>query len=117
VPAELMAYLKAQRATLAPELRERWVAQGARETGTWTEIFGDGPATSELFMAWAFGRYVEVIAAAGRAEYALPLYVNAALIRPGYQPGQYPSAGPLPHLIDVWRAAAPTIDFISPDIY
>ena len=68
-------------------------------------------------MAWFFGRYVEKVAAAGRAEYALPLYVNAALIRPGYQPGQYPSAGPLPHLIDVWRAAAPTVDFISPDIY
>jgi hypothetical protein len=42
--------------------------------------------------------------------------VNAALIRPGHQPGQYPSAGPLPHLIDVWRAAAPSLDFLSPDI-
>jgi hypothetical protein len=45
------------------------------------------------------------------------MFVNAALIRPGYQPGQYPSAGPLPHLIDVWRAAAPAIDFLAPDIY
>jgi hypothetical protein len=32
-------------------------------------------------------------------------------------PGQYPSAGPLPHLIDIWRAAAPSLDFLSPDIY
>jgi hypothetical protein len=45
------------------------------------------------------------------------MYANAALIRPGYQPGQYPSAGPLPHLIDVWRAAAPALDFLAPDIY
>jgi hypothetical protein len=45
------------------------------------------------------------------------MYVNAALIRPGYKPGQYPSAGPLPHLFDVWRAGAPEIDFFSPDIY
>jgi beta-galactosidase GanA len=45
------------------------------------------------------------------------MFVNAALIRPGYQPGQYPSAGPLPHLMDVWRAGAPKIDFLSPDIY
>lgn len=117
VPAELMNYLTAHREALAPELRTRWAAAGARPSGTWTEVFGEGPATSELFMAWAFGRYVDVVAKAGRAEYALPLYVNAALIRPGYQPGQYPSAGPLPHLIDVWRAAAPTIDFLSPDIY
>ncbi len=117
VPPELMNYLTAHRDTLAPELRDRWAGHGARTSGTWTEVFGEGPATSELFMAWAFGRYVEKVAAAGRAEYALPLYANAALIRPGYQPGQYPSAGPLPHLIDVWRAAAPTLDFISPDIY
>jgi beta-galactosidase GanA len=45
------------------------------------------------------------------------MYVNAALVRPGYQPGQYPSAGPLPHLVDVWRAGAPAIDFLAPDIY
>ncbi len=117
VPPELMKYLEAHRETLAPELHDRWVAAAAHTSGTWSEVFGDGVATSEIFMAWAFGRYVEVVAQAGRAEYPLPLYVNAALIRPAYQPGQYPSAGPLPHLIDVWRAAAPTIDFISPDIY
>ena len=117
VPEGLMTYLAAQRDALAPEMRDRWLSRGARSAGTWTEVFGEGAASSELFMAWHFGRYVEQVAAAGRAEYALPLYVNAALIRPGYQPGQYPSAGPLPHLIDVWRAAAPTVDFISPDIY
>ncbi len=117
VPVELMNYLTAHRDTLAPELRDRWTARGARSGGTWPEVFGEGQATGELFMAWAFGRYVEKVAAAGRTEYALPLYANAALIRPGYQPGQYPSAGPLPHLIDVWRSAAPSLDFISPDIY
>ncbi len=118
VPAEFMAYLTAHRDTLAPRAaRNRWIAHGAKAAGTWTQVFGEGPATSELFMAWSFGCYVEKVAAAGRAEYALPLYANAALIRPAYQPGQYPSAGPLPHLSDVWRAAAPTLDFISPDIY
>jgi hypothetical protein len=45
------------------------------------------------------------------------MFANAALIRPGHQPGQYPSAGPLPHLIDIWRAAAPSLDFLAPDIY
>jgi len=45
------------------------------------------------------------------------MFVNAALIRPGHQPGQYPSGGPLPHLFDVWRAGAPAIDFLAPDIY
>jgi beta-galactosidase GanA len=117
VPAELLDYLARHHDTLAPELRERWASHGGRATGTWTEVFGDGPATAELFMAWSFGRYVDVVAAAGHQAYPLPLYANAALIRPGFQPGQYPSAGPLPHLIDIWRAAAPALDFISPDIY
>jgi hypothetical protein len=42
---------------------------------------------------------------------------HSALIRPGYVPGQYVSAGPLPHLVDVWRSAAPSIDLLAPDIY
>ncbi len=117
VPTELMDYLTKRQDTLSPELRDRWAAHGHRSSGTWKEVFGEGSATSELFMAWYFGRYVETVAEAGRREYALPLYANAALIRPGFQPGQYPSAGPLPHLIDIWRAAAPSLDFISPDIY
>jgi hypothetical protein len=80
-------------------------------------VFGTGVQTDEIFMAWYFARYTNSIAAAGRKEYPLPMYVNAALIRAGYKPGQYPSAGPLPHLMDVWKAAAPQIDFLAPDIY
>jgi beta-galactosidase GanA len=68
-------------------------------------------------MAWYFAKYTNAVAEAGKKEYTLPMYVNAALIRPGYKPGQYPSAGPLPHLFDVWKAAAPAIDFLSPDLY
>ncbi len=34
-----------------------------------------------------------------------------------YAPGEYPSAGPLPHLMDLWTAGAPSIDFLAPDIY
>jgi beta-galactosidase GanA len=117
VPGELMNHLAANRAALAPSLVSGWEAQGARRSGTWEEVFGRGLATDEIFMAWHFAVYTEAVAAAGRAEYALPLFVNAALIRPGYQPGSYPSAGPLPQLFDVWRAGAPTLDFLAPDIY
>jgi beta-galactosidase GanA len=117
VPAALMDYLEKNRASLAPELLATWKAAGGRSAGTWTEVFGSTPAGEEIFMAWHFGLYVQHVTAAGKAELALPMFANAALIRPGYQPGQYPSAGPLPHLIDVWRAAAPALDFIAPDIY
>ena len=117
VPAALMEYLAQHRAQLAPEFLATWSAAGGKSAGTWTEVFGRTPAGEEIFMAWHFATYTQAVAAAGKAELALPMFANAALIRPGYQPGQYPSAGPLPHLIDVWRAAAPALDFLSPDIY
>jgi hypothetical protein len=88
-----------------------------KTTGSWEEVFGSGIQTEEYFMAWAFARYTNAIAEAGKKIYALPMYVNAALTKPGQQPGQYPSAGPLPHLMDIWRAGAPSIDMLSPDIY
>ena len=117
VPEALLTALRARGPALNPGLRSVWEAAGARMAGTWEEVFGAGPPAEEIFMAWHFARYVQHVAAAGKAEYPLPMYVNAALIRSGYQPGQYPSAGPLPHLMDVWRAGAPAIDFLSPDVY
>lgn len=117
VPKELIDYLTKHKDSLIPELREIWKKKKFKTSGTWQEIFGTGPAADEIFMAWHYGRYIDHIAAAGKAEYSLPMFVNAALIRPGYKPGQYPSAGPLPHLMHIWQAAAPSIDFLSPDIY
>jgi beta-galactosidase GanA len=117
VPVELMNYLQRHKDNLIPEFRGVWAANGFKTRGTWEEVFGKGPGTDEIFMAWHFARYVNRVAELGKAEYPLPMFVNAALIRPGYQPGQYPSAGPLPHVMDVWRAGAPKIDFLSPDVY
>ena len=117
VPSELMNYLQQHKEELVPQFRAVWQGNGFKTRGTWEEIFGKGPGTDELFMAWYFARYANRVADAGKAEYSLPMFVNAALIRPGHMPGQYPSAGPLPHLMDVWRAGAPKIDFLSPDIY
>jgi beta-galactosidase GanA len=117
VPTELISYLERHKDSLTPELRAAWLGAGAKTRGTWEEVFGRGLAADEIFMAWHFARYVNRVTEAGKAELDLPMYVNAALIRPGYQPGQYPSAGPLPHVYDIWRAGAPRIDFLSPDIY
>lgn len=117
VPAELIQYMQKNQEALTPELKKAWENSGFKTTGTWEGVFGQGLQTDELFMAWHFARYSNVVTEAGKKEYPLPMYVNAALIRPGYKPGQYPSGGPLPHLFDVWRAAGPAIDFLSPDIY
>lgn len=117
VPETLMRYLQAHRAALQPELRTAWENAGARTTGSWQQVFGTGSLTADLFMAWQFATYIQPVTAAGKAEYALPMYTNAALIRPNYEPGQYNSGGPLPHSMDIWRAGAPALDFLSPDIY
>ncbi len=117
VPAALLNYLKDNKPNLAPELLRAWAQSDFKQAGSWQEVFGDSPQAEEIFMAWHFARYTEQVTIAGKDVYPLPMFVNAALIRPGYEPGQYVSAGPLPHLIDVWRAGAPSIDFIAPDIY
>ncbi len=117
VPAELVDYMVEYREDLNPEFLEIWEKNGAKTEGSWEDIFGSGLHTDEIFMAWYFARYTDRITAAGKEEYALPAYVNAALNHRGRKPGEYPSAGPLPHILDVWKAGSPNIDFYSPDFY
>jgi beta-galactosidase GanA len=117
VPTELMDYLVKHKNELVPEFRQVWAYNGYKTKGTWREIFGEGLHTDEIFMAWYFAKYAEAITKAGKDIYPLPMFVNAALNRPGRKPGEYPSAGPLPHLMDIWKAAGPSIDFLSPDFY
>ena len=117
VPRTLLSYLADNRSNLAPGLRTLWESHGVRTDGDWADVFGDGAAAEEVFTAWHYARYVDTVARAGKTAYRLPMFVNAAQNRPGRTPGEYPSGGPLPHLLDVWKAGAPTIDFMSPDIY
>jgi beta-galactosidase GanA len=130
VPQELMAYLEDNRESIHPGVMAAWEKQGFRTEGTWEEVFGKGELmptwkdlsylTEELFMAWNYAKYIGKIAEAGRAEYDIPMYVNAWLKQPGtsgFAPGDYPCGGPTPQVIDIWRAAAPSIDLLAPDIY
>jgi len=117
VPKELLDYLIANKDSLVPELKEHWSKTNFATKGNWETIFGKSLATDELFQAWYYAKYTNTIAAAGKKIYPLPMYVNAALNYRNVLPGQYPSAGPLPHLMDIWHAAAPAIDILSPDFY
>ena len=118
VPADLITYMQLNKARLVPEFLAIWEKNGFKTSGTWEEIFGKGVHTDEIFMAWYFSKYTNKIIEAGKKIYPLPMYVNAALNRPNRDPGSgYPSAGPLPHLMDIWKAAGPSIDFLAPDIY
>ncbi len=117
VSTELLDYLKQHKNDLVPEFYKLWEKNGFKSTGSWRDVFGTELSAEEIFTAWYYAKYVNYITERGKAEYHLPMYVNAALIRPDYEPGRYPSGGPLPHLLDIWRAGAPAIDFLSPDIY
>jgi hypothetical protein len=58
------------------------------------------------------------VAAAGKAAYALPAFTNTALAEPwSRRTHSYPAGGPQYFLLDVWKAAAPSLDFNSPDVY
>lgn len=117
VPAELMQYLQSNQSIIVPELKQKWARQGNKTKGNWPTIFGDDMYTEELFQSWFYAKYANEVAVAGKKEYNLPMFVNAALPRANKTPGEYPSAGPLPHIMDIWQAAAPSIDFLSPDFY
>lgn len=111
VPQELISGLAARPTELSPELAAHFNPQGR----SWREVFGDG--SSEVFMAWRYAIFVNSVADAGKREYPLPMYVNAQLPALMERPGEYPSGGPHPYYLAIYRAMAPAIDFYSPDIY
>ncbi len=90
----------------------------AEKNLTWDKVFGESSSEAdEAFMAWHYGRYVGRLAEAAKKVFKRPLYVNAAMNSRGRKPGEYPSAGPLAHLKDIWKTAAPDVDLLAPDIY
>ena len=117
VPKELMDYLQQHKETLIPEFRKAWEAAGFKTSGTWEEVFGPGAATEGIFMAWHYARYLDRVAGAGKAEYPLPMFVNAALYGVGRT--AFPPSGGRPWdlVMDVWKAGAPRMDFLAPDAY
>lgn len=119
VPQELLEGLGRRGDTLHPWLREVWTAAGGRTAGTWAEVFGANGDGDEVFMSWGFSRYVDRVAQAGVAAHGLPVFTNAWLgPQPNAQaPGQYPSGGPVARMLDVWQIGAPSLAFLSPDIY
>lgn len=89
--------------------------QAAWEEGGWqdsTDIYAP-----QYFMAEAFAKYVDAVAAAGKAEYDIPMFTNAWLMPADAPYGKYPNGGPRPLVLDVWKRHAPHLDWLSPDIY
>lgn len=92
--------------------------------GTWSQVFGS--EADETFQLYYQAHYLNEIAAAGKSEFPIPLYINVWISYPPAElperriaiPGiQYPSGGAVQKFVGLWRALAPSIDMIGPDIY
>jgi hypothetical protein len=117
VPDRLMAYLQKNKSNLIPEFKQLWAENGSKTKGSWKEIFGEGALCNEIFMSWYLADYIGKVIEAGKAEYNIPMFVNASVGRQTLKPATYPSGGPIPFVMDVWHAAAPELDMLCPDIY
>jgi len=114
---------KAFEEPVPPEVLRAMHGKTASPSPNWQRAFG--PDADEYFNAWSVARYVGQVAAAGKAVYPLPLYANAALRDPFHSgpaglpgaPDSYESGGPTDNVLDIWKAAAPALDFLAPDNY
>lgn len=117
VPEKLISYLRKNKSNLIPEFGQLWADNDYRTEGAWKEVFGEGARCNEIFMSWNLAYYIGKVIEAGKAEYNIPMFVNASVGRNTLKVATYPSGGPVPFVMDVWRAAAPELDMLTPDIY
>lgn len=95
-----------------------------KQPGTWSQVFG--AEADEIFQFYHQAKYIDEIAAAGKAEFPIPYYINVWIDYPAAELPQrqmdmpgigYPSGGAVQKLVGLWRTLAPSIDMIGPDIY
>jgi beta-galactosidase GanA len=111
-------YAPAPDALFKGQVPAELVKKLGKPAGTWTQVFGK--IAEQAFTTWHTARYIDEIAAAGKAVLPLPMYNNSALTDP-FNPepdGAGSGAGnPNWNVIAIWKAAAPHIDLVAPDIY
>ncbi|KAM0433472.1 hypothetical protein ACHAPT_004352 [Fusarium lateritium] len=131
VPSQLLEHLG--KVETHSQFKKRFPDVPKSGSHSWDSVFGAGPSANEAFMAHHISSFVGRVAAAGKKEYPIPLYTNTWLnfddpsqldlrgvplvVGGGADPGVYPSGGPCPHVLDIWRFNTPSLDFLSPDLY
>jgi hypothetical protein len=113
VPKELLRFLATHNQELSVPMGKVW--NKSPKSGNWKQVFGE--LAPESFSAWLVSNYVNTVAAAGKHEYPLPMYSNVWLIEGVERAGKWPSGGATVNAFDIWKAAAPSIDILAPDIY
>jgi hypothetical protein len=120
VPQELASYLLKSEKVIWPEIIEQWKSHGKKTKGSWLELFGNesNNLADELFMTWYYARHIQQVAAEGKKNYPLPMFVNAWTRNTKHPfPGRYPSGGPTERMLDVYQLVAPAIDILAIDNY
>lgn len=135
VPSELVEFLQQEWSSLHPDLiaslPNSWNTVQHDEKVSWATLFGDNNHTNEMFQAYYYAKYVNQVTQAGKSVYPLPMYANfwlnyyadpmeteyPVLAGGGNQPGDYPSGGAVSTVLDIWQKFAPSLDWISPDVY
>ncbi|KAG5802617.1 hypothetical protein H9Q74_006052 [Fusarium xylarioides] len=135
VPQELLGFLTSDWGSLHEDMKTHNLTHFDPlrdvEGGDWETVFGSGPRTDELFMAYHYALYVNQVAGAGKAQYPIPHYTNMwmnyagddadndfpVIVGGGGMPGDYPSGGAVSNVMDIWIQFAPNLDFLGPDIY
>ncbi|MCJ7447679.1 MAG: DUF5597 domain-containing protein [Bacteroidales bacterium] len=120
VPDVLIQYMVKNKKTLEIELKTAWEKNGSKTKGTWSEVFDPGDDADLFFMAWNYSKFVNAVAEAGKKEYNLPMFANCWMPQPRPNPGKpgnYPSGGPIVTVLDIWKAGAPSVDILAPDLY
>lgn len=117
VPKALLNYLYSHKGQLRERLNDAWTANGCRMCGTWIEVFGDTEDTKQFLQSYAVAQYINQVAAAGKKVYPLPMFTNAWLVVDSDALRYWPVGGPVPKVIDIYKAAMPDVDWVSPDIY
>ncbi|RMJ12448.1 hypothetical protein BHE90_010900 [Fusarium euwallaceae] len=131
IPSQLLEHLG--KIETHSQFQKRFPNAPKSGSHSWDSVFGAGPSANEAFMAHHISSFVGRVAAAGKKEYPIPLYTNTWLnfddpsqldlrgvpivVGGGAEPGVYPSGGPCPHVLDIWRFNTPSLDFLSPDLY
>ncbi|MGH9567705.1 MAG: DUF5597 domain-containing protein, partial [Candidatus Angelobacter sp.] len=117
-------YSPSASAVFAGQVPSDLLTAAHKKPGTWSQVFGS--EADEIFQVYFQAKYINEIAAAGKSVFPIPLYINVWLSYPPAElparrfaiPGiQYPSGGAVQKVVGLWRALAPALDIIAPDIY
>ena len=128
VPQQIVDYLKANKGQLQPDLEQVWAKYGNKTVGNWEELFGKSEVnnqaenpirnmTEHLFTAYGYANYLEQMAKAGKEVYPLPVFINASVFGMNTRGVSLGNGCSIPEFFDIYRAAAPSIDILTPNSY